>query len=311
MFSFFRKKLQNTGPDTWRSAFAGVETRVPLIGGESRVAVNFDNAATTPPFIEVVDTVHRFMDWYSSIHRGTGYKSQLSTEVYEHSRGITERFCGADPRYHTAIFCSNCTHGINILARRLNLPPGRRVLTTYMEHHSNLLPWTAVNGEVEHADVSKNDGSLDLETLEAKLKVGNVGLVAVTGASNVTGVLNPLGVIARLAHAHGALLMVDAAQLVAHRAIDMKSPGDPEAIDFLTFSAHKIYAPFGSGVLIARRDLWNNDGPPVFPGGGTVRMVTHQEVLWADLPEVEEGGTPNVVGALALAKSLSIKLPDG
>ncbi|HBF34816.1 TPA: aminotransferase [Candidatus Sumerlaeota bacterium] len=306
MFSFFRKTARKSGMYDWRSAFSGTQTKTPLLNGSSRVAVNFDSAATTPPFIEVAETVTRFMDWYSSIHRGMGYKSLVSTEVYEQSREVVERFCGADPRHHTAIFCSNSTHAINILAHRLKFSTGRGVLATHMEHHSNLLPWKNVNGKVEYADVLKTDGSLDLETLEAKLKTGKVGLVAVTGASNVTGVLNPLGVIARLAHAHGALLMVDAAQLIAHRAIDMKSPSDPEAIDFLTFSAHKVYAPYGSGVLIVRRDLWDNDAPPAFPGGGTVRMVTDEEVLWADLPDKEEGGTPNVVGALALAKSFCI-----
>ena len=129
--------------------------------------------------------------------------------------------------------------------------------------------------------------------------------MAVTAASNVTGCVSPVRRIARLAHRYGAKLLVDAAQLAAHRPLHMGAPDAEDAIDFLVFSAHKLYAPYGSGGLIGPRDFFR-DGPPAVVGGGTVQLVTQDEVLWAEPPELEEAGTPNLVGAVALAKSLRL-----
>jgi selenocysteine lyase/cysteine desulfurase len=132
-----------------------------------------------------------------------------------------------------------------------------------------------------------------------------VGLVAVTGASNVTGIINDVYQIAEMTHQYGAKIMVDAAQLAPHRKIDIKKPGHPQHLDFLALSAHKIYAPFGLGVLITDREIFT-EGDPDMVGGGTVTLVSEDYAYWTDAPEKEEAGTPNVVGAIALARALKV-----
>jgi selenocysteine lyase/cysteine desulfurase len=132
---------------------------------------------------------------------------------------------------------------------------------------------------------------------------GLLSLVTVTAASNVTGTIPPVRRIARLAHEHGALIALDATQIVPHRPFRMGDPEDPERIDFIAFSAHKMYAPFGTGVLVGPRWLFE-EGAPDMVGGGTIHAVTEDEIIWARVPERDEAGTPNVPGALALASSI-------
>jgi len=289
-----------------RSLVTGVETQAPLLGGARRQYVNLDNAATTPPFRGVMDQVNGFVNWYSSVHRGAGFKSYLSTELYERCRQIVLDFVGGSPSHHTVIFCCNTTDAVNYLCRRLKLRDDELVLTTLMEHHSNLLPWRLA-GPVDYVGICQEDGSLDMAQLEAKLAAhgGRVKLVAVTGASNVTGFMPPVRRIARLAHEHGAWLLVDAAQLIAHRPVSMGGADDPERIDFLAFSGHKMYAPFGSGALVGPREAFG-EGTPSRVGGGAVDLVTLNDIEWAAAPEKEEAGTPNLMGALALAKAAQI-----
>lgn len=289
-----------------RQWFVGVDQETPLLNGKRRTYVNLDNAATTPPFRDVLETVCRFMEWYSSVHRGTGYKSQLSTEIYDECRAVIGQFFGADPDQHTVIFCGNTTQAIDKLCRRLALRKGERVLVTAMEHHSNMLPWRLA-GDVDYVGIHAGDGSIDWNVLARKLAEGEgaIRLVAITGASNVTGCMPPLAEIAKIAHQHGASLLVDAAQLAAHRPINIGPVGQPESIDFLAFSGHKIYAPFGGGALIGPTEFFAQ-GPPAVAGGGAVRMVTLDDVVWAAPPDLEEAGTPNVVGAVALAKSIQV-----
>jgi selenocysteine lyase/cysteine desulfurase len=145
------------------------------------------------------------------------------------------------------------------------------------------------------------DGSLDVDGLEALIRAnaGRLCLVSVTGASNVTGRLTPIRRIARVAHEHGAMIAVDATQLIPHRSFQMGAPDDPERIDFIAFSGHKMYAPFGAGLLVGPGAVLDKMEPDVV-GGGTVRAVTMDSVTWAPLPDREEAGTPNVPGCLAL-----------
>jgi len=286
-----------------RDNIVGIAAQVPLLDGSHRTYVNFDNAASTPALRPVSDKVNEFLTWYSSVHRGTGFKSQLSTRIYEEARRVVCSFVGADPATHVVIFGKNSTEALNKLARRLPLVAGDVILTTLMEHHSNDLPWRAV-AHVEHLDVDQ-DGALDEAHLDHLLLkyAGRVRLVAVTGASNVTGYINPVHRIAAKAHAAGAQILVDAAQLAPHRAVDMRPEGDPGHIDYLALSAHKMYAPYGTGALIGRRDVFLQ-GDPDMVGGGTVDIVTTSDVRWAGLPDKEEAGSPNVVGAVALAKTI-------
>jgi selenocysteine lyase/cysteine desulfurase len=173
-----------------------------------------------------------------------------------------------------------------------------------MEHHSNILPWRQQPCRVEVAGIDRSDGALNLRDLEARLSRhrGRVRVVSLIGASNVTGEMPPIRRVARLAHEHGAWFVVDATQLVPHRKVSMGSPDDPERIDFLAFSAHKMYAPFGGGALVGPKSVFE-EGPPDSVGGGTVLAVSDDSVVWHHLPEKEEAGTPNVVGALALARA--------
>ncbi|MFW6159192.1 MAG: aminotransferase class V-fold PLP-dependent enzyme [Planctomycetota bacterium] len=285
-----------------RRFVVGVEQKVPILGGRTVDYVNFDNAATTPPLTFVLECSRRFFDWYASVHRGSGLKSLVSTHIYEKCRRIVGEFVGADPSHHTVIFTQNATAALNKLAARLCISGRQTVLTTTMEHHSNLLPWRRIGCNVQHARVNPADGSLRLGDIERRLRRGRgrVDIVSVSGASNVTGHMPPVRHIARLAHEHGAMLAVDATQLVPHRPVRMGAPDDPERFDFIVFSGHKMYAPFGCGALVGPRAVFE-EGPPDTVGGGTVNMVSTDDVMWAPPPEKEEAGTPNVPGAVALA----------
>lgn len=172
-----------------------------------------------------------------------------------------------------------------------------------MEHHSNDLPWRT-NARVEYIGL-KSDGSLDLRDLETKLdrNANRVDLVAISGGSNVTGIINPVHEIAEIAHAAGAKIAVDAAQLVPHRQIEMLPHDDPRHLDFVTLSGHKLYAPYGAGALIGPRETFEQ-GVPDLVGGGSVDMVTLSSVKWSGLPDKEEAGSPNVIGGVAMAESM-------
>src|SRR4051794_21504192 len=265
----------------------GDDVQVPCAHGGSRRYVNLDYAASTPVMAEVWEAVEAFVPWYSSVHRGTGAKSQLATEAYENARGDVAAFVGAR-RAEDVVFVRNTTEAINVLSA--SLPPGTRVLSTPVEHHANMLPWR--RHDVQLLPFTRSPAGL-LEVAERALRAGRYDLLAVTGASNVTGEVWPVAELARLAHRRGARLFVDAAQLAPHRPIDMCASG----IDLLAFSGHKLYAPFGAGALVGRLAA----GEPLLHGGGAIKFVTEHEVVWADAPERYEAGSPNVIGVVALA----------
>jgi len=272
----------------------GSDLEVPLAEGESRRYVNLDCAASTPAMQPVLDAVLEALPWYSSVHRGTGFASQVSTRAYEAARQAVARFVGARPS-DAVIFVRNTTEAINLLARAVTLRPDQIVLSTAVEHHANMLPWRRLT-RVLYLDPPPSPEAL-ITAVRRALEDGSrpVGLVAITGASNVTGEVFPIAEVARLAHEHGALVAVDAAQLAAHRAIDMVASG----IDCLALSGHKMYAPFGSGALVAPSAVLG--GEPMLAGGGAVDFVTLEDVQWTSLPDRHEAGTPNVLGAIALA----------
>jgi selenocysteine lyase/cysteine desulfurase len=283
----------------------GRDEAVPLADGRRRRYVNCDNAASTPALQPVAEAVDRFLRWYSNVHRGTGFKSRLSSWAFEEARDIVARFVGADPATNVVIFTRNATEGLNRLAHRYPFREGGVVLTSVMEHHSNELPWRRV-AEVVHVAVT-GDGHLDAQDLEARLAEhrGRVQLVALTGASNVTGYVNPVHTFARMAHAAGAEIAVDAAQLAPHRPVDMRPDGHPEHLDYVVLSGHKMYAPYGVGALIGPRRVFL-EGDPDLVGGGTVDIVTLEDAYWTDLPDKEEAGTPDIVGAVAVAKAIRV-----
>ena len=269
----------------------GSDTEVPCLDGRARRYVNLDNAASTPVMQEVWEAVETFMPWYGSVHRGSGLKSQIATAAFEGARDQVARFVGARPD-DAVVFVRNTTEAINLLSGAL--PAGTRVLTTPVEHHSNMLPWR--RHRVEVLPFSQSAEQLCAACEEALASADTqTDLVAVTGASNVTGEVWPVARLAELAHRYGARLFVDAAQLAPHRPIDMAGAG----IDLLALSGHKLYAPLGAGALIGNAACMG-DQKPLLLGGGAIKAVTLDDVLWADAPERYEAGSPNVVGVVAL-----------
>lgn len=288
----------------------GGHTLVPTIDGALRPYINLDNAASSPIARPVKDTVDTFMEWYAAVHRGSGFKSQVSSLAYEQARERLAGFVGADLSDRCLIFVRNATEAINRCANRVPLSKGDVVLSSLMEHHSNILAWRRRCDHVESVHVD-DFGAPIVEDLEERLRqnAGRVRLVAISGGSNVTGVIPDIKSIARITHAAGAMLLVDAAQLVPHRPINMGKTGDPEAIDFLAFSGHKMYAPLGCGVLIGPTSAFEG-GVPELVGGGTVLFVSEEEEMWGNPPESEEAGSPNVVGAVAMAAAARFLADD-
>lgn len=301
----YRTKLTDLNISNIRDQVIGLNRTVPLLDGSEVPYVNFDNAASTPTFQYIYDRMGEYLQFYSNVHRGTGFKSLLSSQVYERGREIVADFLNADLDENVIIFTKNSTEAINKLARRYPFETGDVVLTSLMEHHSNELPWRK-RARFDHVGLNP-DGTLDLADLEAKLKhyAGKVKLVCLTGASNVTGYINPIHKMAKMAHAAGAEILIDAAQIAPHRPISLKGEKPEETIDYLVLSAHKMYAPFGIGVLVGKKKIFEF-GDPSDVGGGVVDIVTLEDAYWTDLPEKEEAGTPDIIGVVALAEAIRV-----
>ncbi len=287
--------------DGFPDEVVGNDLQVPVVSGRTRY-VYLDNAASTPALRAVRDTVDDFLPWYSSVHRGAGYKSRVATAAFELARERVRSFVNAAADQEV-LFVKNTTEGLNRLGRLFGAQQ-TTVFTTTMEHHANMLPWRLRGCHVRLLP-SDRFGVLDEEALRRELEAAPTGprLVALAGAYNVSGYAPPIHRIARLAHQYGAQILVDGAQLVPHRRVDMQGSHPDERIDCLVFSSHKVYAPFGSGALIAARaDLERAE--PDLVGGGVADMVSEEEVVWNALPDREEAGSPNVVGAVALGAAL-------
>ena len=275
---------------------SGSRLTVPLVTGERVPYANLDHAASAPCLDAVQDAVNELLPWYASVHRGAGFASKVSTAVYEQARDALRRFVGAR-RTDAVVFTRNTTDALNLLARAL--PAGTSVVVFDTEHHAALLPWRGPRVRRVRAPRSAADAVL---ALDAALRDCAVGprLVVLTGASNVTGELWPVAELAAVARRHGARVALDAAQLAPHRALDVRALD----VDYVALSGHKLYAPFGAGALIGRRD-WLQAAPPYLVGGGATASVTeqgdHLGVSWAPAPDRHEAGSPNVVGVHALA----------
>ncbi|MBI9115889.1 aminotransferase class V-fold PLP-dependent enzyme [Sanguibacter suaedae] len=287
----------------------GSDTRVPLVDGRTVTYANLDCAASAPALRAVADRVAEVLPLYASVHRGAGYLSQVSTALYEASRRTIGGFVGAREEDVT-IITRNTTDSLNLLAGCVPTGPDGepgRVLVLDVEHHANLLPWQRSDGGATVV-VGRESVAATLDALRTELAAAPHALVAITGASNVTGESLPLADVVRIAHDAGARVAVDGAQLVPHRPFSLAATG----VDYVSFSGHKTYAPFGAGALVGRRD-WLDVGRPYLAGGGAVRQVGIDDVAWAPAPARHEAGSPNVVGAVALAAACDAlaALPDG
>ncbi|MFB4269089.1 aminotransferase class V-fold PLP-dependent enzyme [Nonomuraea sp. GTA35] len=270
-------------------AVLGADLEVPVKGGRLVGYANLDYAASAPCLEPVSAAVAAALPAYSSVHRGAGYASQLTTARYEQARHTVRAFVGARPD-DAVIFTRNTTDATNLLAGCL--PEGTTTVVFDTEHHASLLPWPEAVRLAPPAFPGEAVRAAD----EALAGIDGPKLLVVTAASNVTGELWPIAALAHIAHRHGARILVDAAQLVPHRKLNLTALD----LDYVAFSGHKLYAPFGAGVLVGRRD-WLAEGEPYLKGGGAVRAVG-DDVEWHDDPEPRhEAGTPNVLGAIALA----------
>lgn len=273
----------------------GATTEVQCVDGTVRISRDLDSAASTPAATGVAAAVNELLPLYSSVHRGAGFKSRTCTIAFETARERILEHVGRARGDDTAVICRNTTEALNHLAFRLRLEPSDVVCTTVVEHHANLLPWGryARRRYVECG----TDGMFGLDDVVAALSADPVPRVlAITGASNVTGWLPPVEEICEAAHERGVTVVLDAAQLAPHRPI-------PPGPDFIAWSGHKMYAPFGAGALIGPRAAFA-EGEPFLAGGGAVELVDLDEVLWAAPPEREEAGSPNVLGAVALGAAV-------
>lgn len=271
------------------AALADAGLEVPVLGGGTVRHVNLDIAASAPALDAVAAHVARVLPYYASVHRGSGYPSQATTALVEDARVTVARHIGARDD-DLVVFTRNTTDALNLLAGAV---PGETVVLD-IEHHANLLPWRGRRVVVGRPTIAET-----LEALDAELAARPAALVSITGASNVTGEVLPVEAIAALAHARGARLAVDAAQLLPHRRVDLAASG----IDYLAFSGHKAYAPYGAGALVGRAD-WLDAAPAYLAGGGAVQRVRVDDVDWKHGADRHEAGTPNVLGIAALARAL-------
>ncbi|MDN5794248.1 MAG: aminotransferase class V-fold PLP-dependent enzyme [Intrasporangium sp.] len=269
----------------------GADLRVPTRQG-AQVYGNLDHGASTPALFAVKQAVEATLETYASVHRGAGWASRVTSAWYEQARDEVARFVGARPD-DEVLFTRTTTDSWNLLARAL--PDDAVVFVFESEHHSTLLPWEAIR-TVRLPIPSSIDEALALLDRGLEAHLAAVRLVVVTAASNVTGEIWPVARLAEIAHSHGARIAVDAAQLAAHRAVDLAAWD----VDYVAFSGHKVYAPFGAGVLAGPRD-WLDAGEPYLAGGGATRSVSQFSTIWQTGPARHEGGSPNVVGAIALA----------
>ncbi len=291
--------------DNIRNYVVGVDEPVELSDGSQQPLINFDNAATTPALKPVMDAVDEELKLYGSIGRGFSQKSNHSTDLYLETRDTVLDFVGADPDNYTCFYVNNTTDGLNKLASALIESEDDLVLCTRIEHHANDLSWRE-RCHVIYAEVD-DQGRIIYEDIERLLteNEGRVKYVCVTAASNVTGYVTDVHRVAKMAHAHGAKIIVDGAQIVAHRQFSMKGETPEEDIDFFVFSAHKMYSPYGGGAVVGPWEILVQHMPE-FYGGGIVKLVTDYNVAYKSAPDVYEAGSPNYPGIVGMARAMEV-----
>ncbi|WP_371678880.1 aminotransferase class V-fold PLP-dependent enzyme [Streptomyces sp. NBC_01276] len=278
----------------------GRDVTVPLVTGGEVTYAALDYAASAPALQRVWDDVAAYAPYYGSVHRGAGYLSQLSTDLFEQSRVTVAEFLDCRPG-DQVVFTRSTTDSLNLLAAVL--PADCQVFVFETEHHASLLPWGDAQVTYLNAPRTPAEAVATLERALADREPYGPALVCVTGASNVTGELWPVKELAAAAHAHGARIVLDAAQLAPHHPVSVRELD----VDWVAFSGHKLYAPFGSGVLAGRAD-WLQEARPYLAGGGASRKVARREdggvdVEWHTTAARHEAGSPNVIGVYSIASA--------
>ncbi|SMN11283.1 Cysteine desulfurase, SufS subfamily [uncultured Candidatus Thioglobus sp.] len=263
-----------------------------------------DNAATAQKPLAVISALQKYYQQdNANIHRGLHVLSERATANYENARKKIRDFINARLDQEI-IFLRGTTEGINLIAQsygRSNLQPGDEIIISQMEHHANIVPWQLLceqTGAVLKVIPMDDTGTLVMESYESLLNT-KTKIVSVTHISNVLGTINPVQEISRLAHAHGAVIIVDGAQAVSHMPVDVQALD----CDFYVFSGHKVFAPTGIGVLYGKQSLLQ-DMPPWHGGGNMIKTVSFEKTVYNDLPDKFEAGTPDIAGAIGLGVAI-------
>jgi cysteine desulfurase/selenocysteine lyase len=299
-----RERESGVDHQDWTSIRAdfGITGRlVRTASGIERSLVYLDHAASTHPPSTVVRAYANFLEReYANVHRATYALARAATDRFDRAFHTCAEFVRGNLTDGCVVFTANTTHGCDLVAHCVAHLPGK-VMVTDLEHHSNDLPYRK-RGDVVRARITK-EGRLDFNHVEELFRTERIKLLSVCGAANVTGWMPPIRKLARLAHEHGALIAIDAAQLVAHVPIDVRANDPAESIDFLVTAGHKAYAPFGIGFVYAKRALLDA-AEPYMPGGGTAATVSEEGAQFLASPDRHQGGTPNIAGAIAFAEML-------
>ena len=267
--------------------------------------VFLDSAASAQKPRVVIDAmVHVMEAQYANVHRGLHWMSERTSDAYEAVRDKTAAFLNAASR-EEIVFTRNATESINLLAYtygRTALQPGDAIVVSEMEHHANLVPWQMLRDahgiELRIAKIT-DSGELDFESLEQQFADGKVKLLAITHMSNVLGTYTPAERLAAFAHERGAKILLDGAQAVVHRRVDVRAID----ADFYVFSGHKLYGPSGIGVLYAKRELLDAM-PPFLGGGDMIASVSYERSTWAKPPHRFEAGTPAIIETIGLGAAI-------
>jgi len=286
--------------------------------------INLDNAATTPPFLSVQKAIEKYLTSYGSVHRGTGTKSKISTDIYEESREVIKRFVNA-PKDSYVILTPNTTSAMNAAAHFFSFLKGK-VAVSAIEHSSSWLPWIKAEGtkalgknqfsiqdlnstnekvqklgrkQVIQYGVNENF-EFNLQDIERLFQENDIKAFVLTASSNATGYCPDIKRIGKIVHKHGALFIVDACQFLQHHTVDMQAMG----IDFLAASGHKFYAPFGGGFLIGPKKFLDQFLPYEIGGGNLPYITKEGEFLRYRTQLAHDPGTPNAVGAVSMATAL-------
>lgn len=286
---------------------AAIRGEFPILGERvhGKPLVYLDNGASAQKPRAVISAMVEAMEHqYANVHRGLHWMSERTTEAYEQGREAVRRLLNAaDTR--EIVFTRNSTEAMNLVAYSYGrgvLRPDQAVLISGMEHHSNIVPWQILRAErgneLRVVDVTET-GEFDMDSYERLLADGRVGLVSVTAMSNVLGTIPPIERIIRIAHEHGAKVMLDGSQAVVHRRVDVQALD----CDFYAITGHKLYGPTGIGALYGKRELLERM-PPFMGGGDMIGTVRYEHTTWAELPHKFEAGTPAILEAIGLAAAI-------
>jgi len=298
-----------------KTDFIGLNTTYSTVNKKEIRRVYLDSTASTLMMKAAYKAMESFYDHYANTHSLLYFSAKISTREYQWAHDRVLSFLKADPENYTCFFTgSGTTAGINRLARvfRDYRPERNKVLVSLMEHHSNDLPHRKHAEEVIHIPLDnfgREAGCINLEEIEKHLKrnESKINYVAVTGVSNVTGIINPIYDIAELAHSHGALIIVDGAQMVSHLPVTISGHKNPDRnLDAFVFSGHKTYVPGSPGVVVCRKDILMSIEPEEVGGGMVDRVFVDRYEVTKKFPDREEAGTPNIPGAIGLAAVLEV-----